>query len=87
MHHAQLLERVREMVRSQFAQLGVQCFDDFCETILVRDGFYCGRCFTCGDHKAVWFIEEQVIKFSCRQTGLVLSSPVCADGTFTRMAA
>lgn len=76
MQHAQLLERVRQMVRAKFTELGVACFDEFCETILVRDGFYCGRCFTCGDYKAVWFMEEQLLKISCRHAGVVETSPV-----------
>jgi len=37
--------------------------DDCCETILIREGFYCGRRFACDSHRAIWFLEEQVIKF------------------------
>ncbi len=32
------------------------------ESILVRDGFYCGRRFNLSDHRAVWFLEEDELK-------------------------
>jgi hypothetical protein len=32
------------------------------ESILIRDGFYCGRRFDLGSHRAVWFLEEDVLK-------------------------
>ena len=32
------------------------------ESILIRDGFYCGRRFDLGSHRAVWFLEEDVVK-------------------------
>ena len=70
MHHAQFLERVRQLVKEAFVEQGVTPQDEVCETILIRDGYYCGRCFTCGDLRAVWFLEENVIKFFCRQSGV-----------------
>ncbi|MEO8493635.1 MAG: hypothetical protein ABI614_01090 [Planctomycetota bacterium] len=63
MPHAQLLENVRKQVRATFTAQGVEDLDDCCETILIRDGFYCGRCFACDSHRAIWFVEEKVIKF------------------------
>lgn len=32
------------------------------ESILIRDGFYCGRRFNLGSHRAVWFFEEDALK-------------------------
>ena len=63
MQHAQLLELVRQRVRAAFKAQAVEDIDDCCETILIRDGFYCGRCFACDNHRAIWFVEESVIKF------------------------
>lgn len=63
MRHAELLDLVRQHVRSTFQTEGVENVDDCCETILVRDGFYCGRRFVCDSLRAIWFLEEQVIKF------------------------
>ena len=34
------------------------------ESILIRDGFYCGRQFDAGTHRAVWFMEEDELKIS-----------------------
>ena len=61
--HTQLLEAVRTQIRETFQSQGCTDLDDWCETILVREGFYCGRCFTSHDLRAIWFVEEQVIKF------------------------
>ena len=32
------------------------------ESILIRDGFFCGRRFQLGKFRAVWFIEEDQVK-------------------------
>ena len=63
MQHTQLLDAVRHHVRQTFQSQGSEDLADWCETILIRDGFYCGRCFTCHDQRAIWFVEERVIKF------------------------
>ncbi|GAA4466240.1 hypothetical protein [Novipirellula rosea] len=32
------------------------------ESLLIRDGFFCGRCFRTEAFRAVWFIEEDELK-------------------------
>ncbi|WP_442507086.1 hypothetical protein SH528x_005983 [Novipirellula sp. SH528] len=32
------------------------------ESLLIRDGFFCGRCFRTEAFRAVWFIEEDQLK-------------------------
>ncbi len=32
------------------------------ESILIRDGFYCGRRFNFADYHAIWFVEEGHVK-------------------------
>jgi len=32
------------------------------ESMLIRDGFFCGRCFHANGFRAVWFIEEDELK-------------------------
>ena len=59
--HFDLLETVRQTVRAQFTDLGCDC-DTLEETILIRDGFYCGRRFRVDGHQAVWFCEENELK-------------------------
>lgn len=36
----------------------------FQESILIRDGYYCGRRFDAGLCEAVWFLEEDEVKIS-----------------------
>lgn len=36
----------------------------FRESILIRDGFYCGRRFHAPGHEAVWFLEEDQLKIA-----------------------
>jgi len=86
MHHAQLLELVRQIVRETFASHGTDSLDDWCETILIRDGYYCGRRFTCGDLRAIWFIEENSLKIFSQEVGLLCSQSV-AEVESTRTVA
>jgi hypothetical protein len=88
MQHAHLVERVRQIVKEVFAERGITSFGDFCETILIREGYYCGRCFSCGQFRAVWFLEENLIKFFSRDLGLLFSRAVeIQDGSPREVAA
>jgi hypothetical protein len=75
MQHALLLEQVRESVKRAFAAHGLTSFADFSEAILIRNGYYCGRSFTCGGLRAVWFAEENRLKLFGRNNELLLSQP------------
>lgn len=63
MHHAALVEHVRQLVRQTFCKLGVSSPEEAEETILIRNGFYCGRRFQAGSASAIWFCEENQLKF------------------------
>lgn len=63
MHHAVLTQRVRQLVAETFCQLGLPNGETFEESILIRAGHYCGRRFTTDGGHAVWFAEENVLKF------------------------
>jgi len=67
------LEYVRETIHALFQTSGFQTSasetsgqtfpaEDLTETILIRNGCYCGRRFEHGGLSAVWFIEEGEIK-------------------------
>ena len=58
-----LVERVRHLVRKTFSQLGSDTADDPVESLLIRDGHFCGRSFETETMWAVWFIEENEVKF------------------------
>ena len=62
MHHMDQVERVRQQVRSCLTDLGARQLDGLQETILIRDGHYCGRRFRAENFQATWFAEENEIK-------------------------
>jgi hypothetical protein len=63
-------DRVRGLIRETFNRLGADG-DEIRETILIRDGYYCGRRYQRGGLQAIWFIEENQLKFHA-QDGSVL---------------
>ena len=56
-------ERVLRLVQQTFEELGADAAEPPRQTILVRDGYYCGYRFTGEAHQAVWFVEEDQVKF------------------------
>lgn len=63
MSHNQLTNHVRQIVYETFRQNGASVEDVPEETILVRSGIYCGRRFDAAGLHAVWFLEENQVKF------------------------
>lgn len=61
-HHMDQVERVRHQVRAHLAEFGATHLDGLQETILIRDGHYCGRRFRADNFLATWFAEENEIK-------------------------
>jgi hypothetical protein len=61
---------VRQSVSATLAELGCDSTDGIEEAILIRQGVYCGRRFTCAGGCAVWFVEENQIKFYNAQGGV-----------------
>ena len=88
MQHVQLTNEVRRLVAQTFADLGVTDPDQVQESILIRDGSYCGRRFEAEFAVAVWFVEENEIKFY-RADGRVvqITKPTLAEPVAMRAAA
>ena len=57
------IERMRSAIAHQLRQFGAQPKADLHETLLIRNGLFCGRKYLCDGHLVVWFIEEDEIKF------------------------
>lgn len=57
------VEKIRLVVAQQLSQLGAAGTDSLGESILIRNGLFCGRRFQCDGYHVVWFIEEDEIKF------------------------
>jgi len=62
MPHAQLTEAVRRLVAETFSRLRVDGAEEIRESILIRQGIYCGRRFEAAGGHAIWFAEENQIK-------------------------
>ena len=54
---------VRDLVQGEFHHMGAEEKTLLTETILIRDGVYCGRRFHAEGLEAIWFVEEGQIKF------------------------
>lgn len=62
MQHTHQLDVIRDVVTQTFVEYTSPDVE-FCESVLIRDGFYCGRRFTSDAVRAVWFAEDNVVKF------------------------
>lgn len=76
MHYAHLTEQIRRCARSRMESLGAEPKAEMIETILIRDGHYCGRRFECDGFCAVWFVEENQVKFYERDGGVAAAHSV-----------
>ena len=70
MTNSQRLATVRQCLNRWLARQSTQVQDEleeshhWRESILVRDGFYCGRRFVADAYEAIWFLEEDELKIS-----------------------
>ena len=60
--HATRIQEVRSIVRKELAMLCGKVVDEIRETILIREGHYCGRRFQIEGFIAVWFLDKPDIK-------------------------
>ena len=86
MVHAQLTATVRSLVAKTFAELGVSDAD-FRETLLVCGGTYCGRRFKAEEGQAVWFFEENEVKFYGGDGSIARVMQLEPAGPLTKIAA
>lgn len=71
MGHHDKVEKIRSFVRETLIKLGAAKVEEISETMLIRDGFFCGWRFEAGTLAAVWFVEEAEVKF-LSENGAVL---------------
>lgn len=57
------VQQVRELVIETLRELHIPAGAGVEETILIRNGFYCGRRFATNGAHAIWFCEENQLKF------------------------
>lgn len=59
---SQRLSAVRRLLELWCRDRQPDAAEEMSESILIRDGYYCGRRFKWGTLSAVWFAEEDQIK-------------------------
>jgi hypothetical protein len=62
MRHAELIESVQGLIADTFRQLRLSDDDVPRQSLLIRDGNYCGRRFEADRGHALWFFEEDQVK-------------------------
>jgi DNA-binding transcriptional regulator GbsR (MarR family) len=62
---------VTQAVVATLTELGAAEPTSLVRTVLLRDGYFVGYQFHCGDRRAVWFVESGVIKFHDAQGKLL----------------
>lgn len=69
-------ETIRRQVRQIFQQNGAASDTDLCESLLIRDGYFCGRRFEMDGFCAVWFVEEDELKIYDRDGKVLVANDV-----------
>lgn len=79
------IQLARQHVINIFAEMK-STDTDLCETVLIRDGQYCGHRFSNEDLSAVWFSEENEIKVYDQQRKLLRVESLGQSSTLRRAA-
>ncbi len=73
-------------IQTKFRQLlsfwGASSDEPIRETIVLRNGYYCGRKFVFAGHTLIWFLEEDQIKLFDSRGDLVMSTSTQAFLSF-----
>ena len=78
-------QRIRDLISQTLVSLGAPGSAVVQESLLIRAGTYCGHRFRKGDYQAVWFVEEDQIKFFNRDGRLL--NTLIPSVEFTKRAA
>ena len=71
-----LAETIRHQIRDHFQQHGVAENAELCESLLIRDGFFCGRRFEMDGLSAIWFVEEDELKVYDRDGTVIVADGI-----------
>ena len=69
-------ETIRRQVRQIFQQNGAPSDAELCESLLIRDGYFCGRRFEMDGLCAIWFVEEDELKIYGRDGKVLVANDV-----------
>jgi hypothetical protein len=79
------VENVRHYVSAELARYGAGDQGGLSESLLIQGGLFCGRKFSEAGYTAVWFIEEDEIKFFA-PCGELLSTDIASEGVAAFLA-
>ena len=79
MDYVQRVDQIRSLIRQTFTEFGGLQERMPREAMLIRDGFFCGRRFEADGLQAVWFTEENEIKFFDRTGAIVRVVELVSD--------
>ncbi|MHB0959023.1 MAG: hypothetical protein ACYC6N_12640 [Pirellulaceae bacterium] len=71
MHYVPRMDQIRSLIQQTFTEFGSLPERMPREAMLIRDGYFCGRRFEADGLQAVWFTEEDEIKFFDRSGAIV----------------
>lgn len=71
MDQVRVLAEIRSLVRNRLDNAGAAPEATLEEAMLIRHGCFCGRRFHADGLQAIWFIEENQIKFYDRQGRMI----------------
>ena len=63
MSHPNRTDQIRQFIRDSLIQHGADQSLEVRETLLIKAGNYCGHRIKVGEFHAVWFVEEDQVKF------------------------
>jgi len=89
MDYVPRLDQIRSLICQTFAECGGATDRRPRETVLIRNGYFCGRRFEADGLHAVWFTEERELKFYDRAGALlrVVELAAAEQGAGQRKAA
>jgi hypothetical protein len=79
MDDVQRLGQIRSLICKTFSAFGGSMDRMPRETLLIRDGFFCGRRFESDGLQAVWFTEENEVKFFDRNGAILRVVGLASD--------
>jgi hypothetical protein len=79
MDDVQRLGQIRSLICQTFSEFGGSVDRMPRETLLIRDGFFCGRRFESDGLQAVWFTEEDEVKFFDRNGAILRVVELVSD--------
>ena len=74
MTNSQRLAIIRTALTAWLKEHDSTATPEFRESMLIRDGFFCGRRFKHDSIDAVWFLEENELKISNAVTGTLIET-------------